>query len=225
MSPAPDATRMGHIDTLVRALKTAGVWTKMDALYLFAAHNSQAALLNWKGATYNATATNSPTFAADRGYTGASTKYIETGYVVASQNAFSLGAWSRTAASEAICGATSGGVYTSLWPRFGGATSYAYVNNGVSGPAQGATDGVGFYQGIRTASNAYSLRRNAAEVSAAVTASSTPPTPSIWFLGMNGTDYYTGQCSGGYLAPNGFTTTEANDTYNAIAAYMTAVGA
>src|SRR5262252_6152224 len=61
-STPPDTTRKGVIDTCVRALKSAGVWTKLDVLYLFAAADSQAARVNWKNpGTYDGTATNSPT--------------------------------------------------------------------------------------------------------------------------------------------------------------------
>ena len=39
--------RSGYeIKTLVDSLKSAGVWAKLDALYLLAAHDAQAARLN-----------------------------------------------------------------------------------------------------------------------------------------------------------------------------------
>ena len=66
----PGATRKNHINTLINALKTAGVWTKLDVLYVLAAHDSQAALLNWVSSSYNLTLTNTPTFTTDQGYTG-----------------------------------------------------------------------------------------------------------------------------------------------------------
>ena len=39
---------MRLIDKAIGQLKMAGVWGKLDALYLLAAHTSQAALVNWK---------------------------------------------------------------------------------------------------------------------------------------------------------------------------------
>lgn len=79
MTSAPDETRKGHIDTLILALKAAGVWSKMDVLYVLAAHDAQAACLDWKG-TYDATENGTPTFTADRGYTGSLSNGLTTTY-------------------------------------------------------------------------------------------------------------------------------------------------
>lgn len=80
MMPEPDSSHKNSINTLIVALKAAGSWTEFDLLYVHAAHNSQAALLNWKAATFPLTEVNSPTFTADRGYTfdGATTELSST---------------------------------------------------------------------------------------------------------------------------------------------------
>ncbi len=57
MSVPPSPARRTHIDTLVKSLIAAGLWTKLDALYLLAAHDAQAARLNlvpWTGTVTNA---------------------------------------------------------------------------------------------------------------------------------------------------------------------------
>ena len=57
----PTTARKNLIDAAVVALKSAGVWTKLDALYLFAAADSQAAIINWKApGTYNCDARSMP---------------------------------------------------------------------------------------------------------------------------------------------------------------------
>lgn len=71
MSATPDATRSDHINTLIIDLKNAGIWDKLDGLYLPAAHDSQAAYLNWRKASYNMTVPAGETslaFTVDRGY-------------------------------------------------------------------------------------------------------------------------------------------------------------
>lgn len=79
-STPPTGSRLKIIDNLVRALKANGVWSRIDALYILAAADSQAALLNWKGAIYNAT-NNGASFSADDGFTGdGAAAYIATGY-------------------------------------------------------------------------------------------------------------------------------------------------
>lgn len=81
MSSAPDATRKGHIDTLIRSLKSAGVWSKLDLLYIMAAHDAQSARLNWVQDAYNCSEVNSPAFTVNRGYTGnGSSSYLDTGF-------------------------------------------------------------------------------------------------------------------------------------------------
>lgn len=68
-TPADD-TRKGHINTLVLALKSASAWTILDRLFVYAAADSQAALVNWKNpGTSTGTVNNAPTFTADKGYT------------------------------------------------------------------------------------------------------------------------------------------------------------
>lgn len=79
-TPATPA-RTGAIDALIVALKNAGVWSKLDILHVFAGADSQAALRNWKSESFTAMTVNSPTFVADRGYTGdGSSSYLTTGY-------------------------------------------------------------------------------------------------------------------------------------------------
>ena len=72
MSPAPDATRQGHINTLVLALKAADAWaTELSVLYISAAHAQGSGLLNWKSPGGTAAITSgSPTFTTDKGFTG-----------------------------------------------------------------------------------------------------------------------------------------------------------
>lgn len=91
---------------LVRTLKATGVWSSLDRLFLFASENSTQALTCLK--TRNtATAVNSPTFTALRGYTGNGTSsYIDTlfnpfsGSPNYTQNSGMMAAWSVSGASS-----------------------------------------------------------------------------------------------------------------------------
>lgn len=66
----PNTTRKNLINDLVLGLKSDSIWSKITALYLFAAHDSVAARVNLKDPSNVAAAVNSPTFTTDRGYTG-----------------------------------------------------------------------------------------------------------------------------------------------------------
>lgn len=70
MSAPPDDTRKGLINQLVLDLKSAGVWSKLDWLCLFASHDLQSCLLNAVVPTKTAIAVNSPLFTADKGLAG-----------------------------------------------------------------------------------------------------------------------------------------------------------
>ena len=69
---APSVAQQTLQNTLVEDLKTAGVWSKLDAFYLFATDgDSNYATLNFVApSSFQATKTNSPTFTANEGFTG-----------------------------------------------------------------------------------------------------------------------------------------------------------
>ncbi len=71
MTVEPRRARTFLIDDTITALVDAGLWAKLDALWMFAAHDGQAGRLNWKTpGTWTMTAVNSPVFTADEGYAG-----------------------------------------------------------------------------------------------------------------------------------------------------------
>lgn len=77
----PSVQRKQLISDTIKAVKTAGVWTKLDALYLMAAADEQAARQNWITDQFNLTASNSPTFTADRGFAGdGSSSFLDSGF-------------------------------------------------------------------------------------------------------------------------------------------------
>lgn len=71
MVPTPTTTRQASIRTLVASIKSAGVWTKLDALYVMNAHSAQAARINWvKPGTFNLSEVGTPAFSVNDGYAG-----------------------------------------------------------------------------------------------------------------------------------------------------------
>jgi hypothetical protein len=104
----PTSARKVLIDNLVRSLKAGGVWSKLDAFFILAAADNQAARRNWIQDAYNLTAVSGPTFVADRGYTADGlTSYLDSGFnpTTAPSPKFALnsacvGAWVRTDVNE-----------------------------------------------------------------------------------------------------------------------------
>lgn len=234
MSVAPDATRKGHIDTLIRALKTAGSWAKMDALYMEAAHDAQAARLNWVSSSYDALAVNSPTFETDRGYTGdGATSYLDFQFNAATaggkyaQNDAHMGLWTDTSASTATqidIGHTSARICS----RSGTSIS-ALRSNVASTDNLSITATTGWTCWSRQASATYEAARNL-EAHATITRSSTG-VASLPFYGL-------AIAGSGPAAANfstrrqqivhfgsGLNDNERDATYSALLTYMQAVGA
>lgn len=70
MTTQPNAARKQLISDTIARLKAVGFWSKLKALYVYAAHSQQAALLNWPSATLDASLVGAPTFTADKGFSG-----------------------------------------------------------------------------------------------------------------------------------------------------------
>lgn len=103
MTSPPTAGRKRLIDRTIRRLKAAGLWSQIDCMYVMAAADSQAALVDWMKPSRTATPVNSPTFTADRGYAGdAATSYLTSGYipnidkVAVSLNSIQIGVYTRS---------------------------------------------------------------------------------------------------------------------------------
>jgi len=78
MSPAPSAPRQAAIEALVDTLIANGIWTKLDRLWVLAAHNDGSSggtngRINWIApGTDNLGVSGTPTWTENEGYTGGS---------------------------------------------------------------------------------------------------------------------------------------------------------
>lgn len=140
--PASDA-RATTIDRLVFNLEEAGIWAKLDAFWMMAAHDAAAALVNWKNpGTHDLTLHGGtvPTFTTDGYYeTNGTNGYIDTNFNPA----------------------TAGGNYTQNAAMFGLVSdSTAGVDNSAAGWHDG-TDGVTI-RPRGAANNLFSARVNSA---------------------------------------------------------------
>ena len=83
MIQPPSALRLSLMDALVGAVQACGAWARLDGLFVTAAHDLQAATINWVApAGTRLTPVNSPIFTPDVGFEGdGATSYLETGLV------------------------------------------------------------------------------------------------------------------------------------------------
>lgn len=124
MPAAPGRRRAFLIDDLVGTLQDAGVWDRLDLLYVLAAADGPSALINWRQpGVHDLTAVGGPAFTKDRGFTGdGSSAWLNAGTSFTALDQYSqddavLFSWSLTALFEngrPDLGAT-GGVASSIY--------------------------------------------------------------------------------------------------------------
>ena len=227
MSGPPGATRAALIDTLVRAIKAAGIWSKLHCLYLLAAHDAQAARLNWAATGYALTAAGTVTFTADRGYAGdGSSGYLDTGWApnLGLQDSLCLGVWSRSSAQEAApalgLGTTTG---ITITPRSSADTMVTRVNT-ATGLNATSTDGSGWFTANRSGASAVQAYRNGAPIASGTTASSAPSSATVCLMRYANALYAARPLGAAAIAAS-LDATEQAALYAALLAYLTAVGA
>lgn len=235
MTTPPTAARKVLINAAIVSLKNGGIWPLLDIFYVTAAADSQAARLNWKNpATFTASEVNSPTFAADRGYTGdGATSRLNTGWVPSTngvnftQDSASMWGWSRTTGSEAISflGNNTGTVQCMINPRTAGnAVALVRINDATNGSVSPNTDGSGFFGLQRTDSANKRVFRNGTQISTDIAQASTGVANlAQWMCGADASQFSTRQIAAAAWGA-GLSGKELA-FYNAMNTYMTAIGA
>jgi len=193
MTVAPTAARVALVDAAVRALKDAGLWTRLDVLYLLAAHHEQAARLNLLApAAHACTAVNSPGFLADRGFAGdGATSYLSTGFNPAlgggnfGLDDATLFVWSLSDLNGSAADIGSG-TMTRLLARSGGAAT-ARANAAVS-TSVAVADSLGLTGWTRSGADGHDFFRGGTVVASPVQASSGISSDAIR-IGAAGSSY------------------------------------
>lgn len=224
-SVEPDDTRKALIDTLVGSLKTAGVWTKLDLLYVMAAADEQSAKINWiDPGTNDLTNNNSTAFTADEGFTGnGSNMDLTAGAIVATpqyvQNSAHLGVWARSANAQGSGWEVSIGTNNRLAVR-NASDTVDVRTNGSTTIAPASTNSVGHFVANRSASNASQIYRNGSSLGTDSSASSTAPGAYTFrVLSRAGSFFSSRQVSFAHIGSS-LTGTEVTDTYNAFNTYL-----
>lgn len=236
-SVAPTDFRKGLIARFIGALYAASVWTKIDVMWVLAAHDEQFGRLNWKSpSTFTLTAVNSPTFTTDRGFAGnGSSSSLDTGWdwgtngVQYTRNNAHLSVYQRSNGGSNVPGFST--VAASLRAAVGGRLSTtgggrSQVNSATSIPS--TTAGALPAQTIarRNDGTNASIIRDGVEITVPTASASTTDssTSDFSFFRYGSTNYTSDQIAGGSLGAY-LDDTEALAFYNAWYAYMVAVGA
>lgn len=239
MSPAPDAALKFDVNTLIKALKDAGVWTKLDMLQVYAVPVAQYALLDWKTSSRTAslvTLGSGPIFTANRGYKGtlATAEYIDTGYNTVtfagnfSQNSAHIGvfpvadATDTTSAGAADLGVTRAYMIT----RTNSGTNQGEMNATASLYTEtGLSTAVQHYCWSRAASANFQTYRNGTQISASFSQTSVTPTnANMRALTREGGTSYSTRTLGIVHTGGALTQQNVTDMYAAFRTYLVARG-
>lgn len=226
----PDSARKTVINNCVVALKAGGVWDLLDILYFTAAADSQAARINWKTpGSFTLSPSNSPAFAADRGYTGdGATSSLVAGVLtsailIGSQNSVCQFVWSRTDSN--VANSFDVGVSNSnnliCAGRIGTTMSVRPNSTVASTPSTG--DSIGHYGWSRSGASAGSVYKNGSSLTTFSSASAAFPGGNITVLSSAGgfsPRQISHMCMGANLSG-----AQVTALYNAVLAYLQAVGA
>lgn len=231
MTVRPNSSRCAAIDNLVVALKENGIWSKLDGLYLFAAHSQQAALLNWVRSTANFSAVNSPTFTVDVGFTGDGSTSSLTNSNAATVNAKALDLTTAVWVSKAPLAMAE--PFTTWWTGWNWAfapyqtatqCSWRLARTASNTTASSQT---GFFTFNRTGANMSNLYRDGAKIGTDTNAYDSTgtylSTNPIRLLSTNGTSQFSTTTVS--AAAYGAALDDASMAlfYNAMRDYMTAV--
>jgi hypothetical protein len=227
----PSAGRKTLIQNCVTSLMQGGVWDKLDALYAFAAADSQAAKINWKApGTFNCTEVNAPAFAADLGFTGGAGKYLDSGFNPSSAptpkyvlNDATVFGWSLSSAGQtpAMLGTVASAVIAIYPKELGTGNVFVRINCGNINTAV-TTTALGLTAATRTGATATAVYRDGASIHTSATASTGTGAVVITFLHSDGA-YWLGQMAAAGIG-GGLNSTEQLALYNALRTYLTGVG-
>ncbi len=232
MTAPPGAARVAVINDLISALKSAGVWTKLSWLRLAAAHNHQAALLNVVAPSQSATETGNIAYTVDRGVAGNGT----TGLTTFGWDPLDNGGSLFTQNSNHIGTYTSSTTATSL-PEFGNEQFFTETNftDGSCRLRNGSTTtnsvagqgGAGHFIASRSASASYVAYKAGASIGTVTQASTALTNTGFVSSGYNnaGSPSYSARTMLAEHWGAALTATDASNLYNALHAYMQALGA
>lgn len=241
MTTKPTDARALVIDTLIGALIDGGVWARLDFLYVFAAADSQAALLDWVTPSRSASLVNTPTFTADRHIAcDAVNQSINTNFTPSTHAVqmtgtdIFLAAYERSESNGTgrVMGASGGGPLVEVYSRDLSNNAAARLNcANLTTLKASVTSSLGLTTWQRPGTGNGRLSKNGtveAEVALSGTLTSALPTSAIHVnaRNVNGTP---GNFRGGQYAMvcggRSMTSQQLTDLYTAVQAYMTAVGA
>jgi hypothetical protein len=229
----PSAARQNVYATLIDALVSAGVWAKLDALFLYASADSATSLTNLVQEPHRGfldVSTGAPTFTVDRGWSAngaAGFTSVNTNFNPSTaggnytQNDAMLCAWQAGVTQEnaALITNTLNDSKSEIFPRWSDGKTYWAINgNGTEIASTAPANGSGFWLAQRTGTSACEIHNNDILIGTSSNASAALDNSFIVVNPVANTAACLG--IGGSLSAD-----QQTAFYNAVHAYMISVGA
>jgi hypothetical protein len=225
---ALSATEKTAIDTLVKQMKTDGIWTKMKAIYPMVGASAAACAQNLKSASFTGTFTSGWTFAS----TGVTPllAYMDTGFnpttQIANNNTGSYGIYSRTDRADnfsAQHGAVDGLGFVLFILK--ASSKIQNFHNSDAGTNITNTNSQGFYQMTRDSSTNTYHTKNSTINTVSLTAKGRPNI-NLYIGARNNTSgvpnaFDTIEVAFAYYSDQSLTTTNLSNYYTAVQAFQT----
>jgi hypothetical protein len=233
-----DATHVSAYTALINGLVSDGIWSKLDVLHVYATQDSTTALLNLVSPAYTGVSHGSPTFTADRGFTGtgnSTTVYIDTTFVPQfatspqmSLNSGHVSIWDATDTGQSpqgMMGAFNANGSIELISKFTDNNSYFLVNGNTFTTVASAS-AQGHFIANRSGASASQGYKNGSSIVTNTDSSTGLPGVTVVTLGMNSNNTIHGSNVQAAMASIGssLSSTDASNFYTRLRTYMTAVG-
>ena len=232
-----DPTITSAINTLVLDLKSAGVWSKMIAIYPYVGGTATTHKYNLKDprdldAAYRMTFAGGVTHSSNgiqgNGTTGVGYTHINIGTDITQNDAFAGGYIRTTAAGGTDWGGIGGGNGIQLNARYTDNLVYSKLMHGGAHYTRSSTDASGFWQQSRTASASYYLQQNTTRNTVNIASASQTSLEYIAVMAFGLTETTATAFSNKPLAYNAFgqglTTTQMDDHNTAVVDFQTTLG-
>lgn len=225
-------SRLARVSTLVAGLKAAGIWPKLDWLLLLANETEQGSRVNLRNPAKVATVVNSPTFTADRGWTGNGTSaHLDCGEAVnLSPNVYSLNsahagsictAQTTTGGSPSLGGASDARLHLNMLGD--GGTEVFSINDATTSSSRASSSKLGHRIAARGAAGTKRAYYNGTLSATVSVASAAQPAGNLCVLRRS--TIYSPDRIGVFHSGSNLTDSEVSTLYTLLMAYLDAIGA
>jgi hypothetical protein len=224
-----DATQQSAIDTLVKGLKTDGIWTKMKAIYPFVGGTASTHKYNLKDPrdldaafrlVFNGGWTHSSTGATPNGTNG----YADTKLNIIGLSSLHYSYYSRTTNTT---GREIGvEIQTGAWDLILSLAGNIYNRFGSSAITLANADSQGFYIGTESTSLSHKLFKNGSQIGTTQAYGGSYPSKEIYLGAINttgGATYFSAKQTAFSTIGDGLTDTEATALNSRIQNFQTAL--